>query len=79
MEQDVLTLSWSYSKLQKQIVSPLTNGSIIPTNLLNTYFLRYDAFYSKRRNCNHLEAEYTDYVNLFESELTTEQAVIKLK
>ena len=39
----------------------------------------YDAFYSKLRSCNPLETEYTDYVNLLKSRLTTEQAVIKLK
>ena len=39
----------------------------------------YDAFYNKHRSCNPLEAEYTDYVNLLESGLTTEQAVVKLK
>ena len=45
----------------------------------NTELRPYDAFYSKRRSCNTLEAEYTDYVNLLKSELTTEQAVVKLK
>ena len=39
----------------------------------------YDAFYSKLWNCNALEAEYTDYVNLLKSGLTTEQAVVKFK
>ena len=39
----------------------------------------YDAFYSKLRSCNPLETEYTDYVNLLKSGLTTEQAVVKLK
>ena len=39
----------------------------------------YDAFYSKLRSCNPLEAEYKDYVNLLKSGLTTEQAVVKLK
>ena len=39
----------------------------------------YDAFYSKLRSCNPLEAEYTDYVNLLKSGMTTEQAVVKLK
>ena len=39
----------------------------------------YDAFYSKLRSCNPLENEYTEYVNLLKSRLTTEQAVIKLK
>ena len=35
--------------------------------------------FSKLRSCNPLEAEYTDYVNLLKSGLTTEQAVVKLK
>ena len=39
----------------------------------------YDAFYSKLRSCNPLEAEYKDYVNLLKSGLATEQAVVKLK
>ena len=38
-----------------------------------------DAFYSKLRSCNPLEAEYTEYVNLLKSGLTTEQAVVELK
>ena len=45
----------------------------------NTKLPPYDAFYSKLRGCNPFEAEYTDYVNLWESGLTTEQAVVKLK
>ena len=40
---------------------------------------RYDAFYTSLRSCNHLEAEYTDYVILSKNGLTTEQAVVKLK
>ena len=39
----------------------------------------YDALYTKLRSCIPLEAENTDYVNLLESGLTTEQAVVKLK
>ena len=39
----------------------------------------YDAFYSKLRSCNPLESEYTDYVSLFKSASTTEQAVINLQ
>ena len=50
-----------------------------PDKMQNTEFPPYDAFYSKLRSCNHLEAEYTDYVNLLKSGLTTEQAVVKLK
>ena len=45
----------------------------------NTKISPYDAFYSKLRSCNPLEAEYTEYVNLLESGLTTEGAVVKLK
>ena len=39
----------------------------------------YDAFSSKLRSSNPLEAEYMDYVKLLKSGLTTQQAVVKLK
>ena len=39
----------------------------------------YGTFYSKLRSCNPLGTEYTEYVNLLKSGLTTEQAFIKLK
>ena len=39
----------------------------------------YDAFYSKFRSCNPLEAEYMDYVNLLKSGMNTELAVVKFK
>ena len=45
----------------------------------STEFPPNDGFYSKFRSYNPLEAEYTDYVNLLKSGLTTEQAVFKLK
>ena len=45
----------------------------------NTELPPYDAFYSKLRSCNPLEAEYTGFVNPLRSGLTTEQAVVKLK
>ena len=45
----------------------------------NTELLKYDAFYIRFRSCNPLETDYTDYVNLLKSGLTTEQAVVKLK
>ena len=45
----------------------------------NTELPPHDAFYSKIRSCNRLEAECTDYVNLLKSGLTTERAVVKLK
>ena len=47
--------------------------------LQNTELPLFDVFYSKLRSCNPLEANYTDYVNLLKSGLTTEQAVVKLK
>ena len=50
-----------------------------PDKTQNPELPPYDAFYSKLRSCNPLETEYTDYVNLLKSGLTTEQAVIKLK
>ena len=50
-----------------------------PDKMQNTELPPYDAFYSKLHSCNPFEAEYTDYVNLLKSGLTTEQAVVKLK
>ena len=45
----------------------------------NTELPRDDAFYSKLRNSNPLQAEYADDVNLWKSGLSTEKAVVKLK
>ena len=50
-----------------------------PDKMQKTELPPYDSFYSKLRSCNPLEAEYTDYVNLLKSGVTTEQAVVKLK
>ena len=50
-----------------------------PDKMQNPELPPYDAFYSKLRSCNPLETEYTVYVNLLKSGLTTEQDVIKLK
>ena len=50
-----------------------------PAKMQNPELPPYDVFYSKLRSCNPLETEYTDYVNLLKSGLTTEQAVINLK
>ena len=50
-----------------------------PDKMQNTELPPYDAFYSKLRSCNPLEAEYTVYVNVLKTGLTTEQAVVKLK
>ena len=45
----------------------------------NTELPPFDAFYSKLRRHNPLEGEYTEYISLLKSGLTTEQAVVKLK
>ena len=50
-----------------------------PDKIQSTELPPYDAFYSTLRSCKPLEAEYTDYVNLLKSRLTTEQAVVNLK
>ena len=50
-----------------------------PDKMHKTELPPYNAFYSKLRSCNPLEAEYTDYANLLKSGLTKEQAVVKLK
>ena len=50
-----------------------------PDKMQNTELSPYDAFYSKLRSCNPLGANYTDYANLLQSGLTTEQAVVTLK
>ena len=50
-----------------------------PDKMHNTELPPYNAFYSKLRSCNPLEAEYTDFVNILRSGFTREQAVVKLK
>ena len=49
-----------------------------PDKMQNTELLSNGAFYRELRSCNALDAEYTDYVKLLKSGLTTEQAVVKL-
>ena len=39
----------------------------------------YDAFYSKFRSCNPIEAGLNDYVNLFKRGMTREKTVVRLK
>ena len=50
-----------------------------PDKMQNPEVPPYDASYSNIRSCNPLKTEYTDYLNLLKSGLTTEQAVNKLK
>ena len=50
-----------------------------PEKMQNTELPPYDAFCSKLCSCNPLEVEYTDYVNLLKSGLTTEQVVVNSK
>ena len=50
-----------------------------PEKMHDTEHTSYDAFCSKLRSCNPLEAKHMDYVNLLKIGLTTEQTVVKLK
>ena len=50
-----------------------------PDKMQKTELPPHDAFDSKLRSCNLLEADYTDYVNLLKSRFTTKQAVVKIK
>ena len=50
-----------------------------PDKMHNTELPHMTPFYKKLRSYNPLEAEYTEYVNLLKSGLTTEQAILKLK
>ena len=50
-----------------------------PNKMQNTELSQYDAFYSNFSSCNPLKDEYTDYVIILKSQLTTEQDVVKLK
>ena len=45
----------------------------------NSEFPPYDAFFSKLRNVNPLEKDYSDYQNLLGSGLKTEEALSKMK
>ena len=49
-----------------------------PDKLRNTKLPTSDAFYSRLRCCDLLEAERNDYVNLLKSGMTTAPAVVKL-
>ena len=80
--------SWSATSLDsflKAFKTSKTNGFIPyegfdhPDKKQKTVLPPYDAFHSKLRSCNPLEIDYTDDFNLLKSELTTKQAVIKLK
>ena len=50
-----------------------------PEKMQKTELLPNDAFDWKFRSCNPVEVEYSDYVNLIKSGLTTGKAVVKLK
>ena len=50
-----------------------------PQKMNNSELLTYDAFFSKLRNVNPLEKDYSDDQNLFSSGLKTEEALSKRK
>ena len=57
------------------------NGSTVHKrwNMNNSELNPYDAFFSKLRNMNPLEKEYSDYQTLLSSGLKTEEALSKMK
>ena len=79
MEQQAMIHSRRPTELQKQKDFSPANGLNTMKKMNKTELPPYNAFCSKLRSCNPLEADYTDYVILLESGLTTEQAVVKLK
>ena len=50
-----------------------------PQKMNNSELPPYDAFFSKLRNMNPLEKDYSDYQNLLDSGLKTEEALSKMK
>ena len=50
-----------------------------PQKMNNRELPPCDAFFSKLRNMNHLEKEYSDYQTLLSSGLKTEEALSKMK
>ena len=50
-----------------------------PQKMDNRELPPYDAFFSKLRNVNPLEKDYSDYQNLLSSGLKTEEALSKMK
>ena len=50
-----------------------------PQKMNNSELPPYDAFFSKLRNVNPLEKDYSDYQNLLSSGLKTEEALSKMK
>ena len=50
-----------------------------PQKVNNSELPPYDAFFSKLRNVNHLEKEYSDFQKLLSSGLMTEEALSKVK
>ena len=50
-----------------------------PQKMNNSELPPYDAFFSKLRNVNLLEKDYSDYQNLLDSGLKTEEALSKMK
>ena len=50
-----------------------------PQKMHNSELPPYDAFFSKLRNVNPLEKDYSDYQNLLSSGLKTEEALSKMK
>ena len=50
-----------------------------PQKMSNSELPPYNKYFSKLRNVNHLEKDYSDYQNLFSCGLKTEEALSKMK
>ena len=75
-----MTRSLKLTKLQKLKASFPMNGSTVHKRKINNSELPpYDTFFSKVRNVNPLEKDYSDYQKLLSSGLKTEEALSKMK
>ena len=55
------------------------NGWTVHKKMKNSEIPPYDAFFSKLRNVNPLEIDYSEYQNLLSSSLKTEEALSKMR
>ena len=78
-EQQALIHPWRDTKLQKQKDFSRTNGLITLTKCRIQSFPRMTPFTVSYVAVTLLKQEYTDFVNLLKSGLSTEETVVKLK
>ena len=78
VEQQALTRFLKLTKQQKLKASLRMNGSSVKKRWISE-FPPYDAFFSKLRNVNPLEKDYSDYQKMLSCGLKTEEALSKMK